>query len=158
MDCATINGTGSRTSAAMVFALRSSGAGGIVSRLEDKMAWQSVRHDPVSALAKTDQAVAQRIITLRRQRLTGQHIAIQTGVSSATVSRVLKRFRQRLNCLKRSREWACSRAYPSSQSRKEHLPYWTHMYNWHRPHSSLKSKIPISRLSFYGDNLLKLHI
>jgi NAD(P)-dependent dehydrogenase (short-subunit alcohol dehydrogenase family) len=78
------------------------GAGGIVSRLEDKMAWQSVRHDPVSALAKTDQAVAQRIITLRRQRLTGQHIAIQTGVSSAIVSHVLKRFRQRLNYLKRS--------------------------------------------------------
>jgi transposase len=40
---------------------------------------------------KTGQALAERIITLRRQRLTGKHIAIQTGVSPATVSRVLKR-------------------------------------------------------------------
>ncbi|EJT01292.1 insertion sequence transposase (plasmid) [Rhizobium sp. CCGE 510] len=28
---------------------------------------------------------------MRRQRLTGKHIAKQTGVSAATVSRVLKR-------------------------------------------------------------------
>ncbi|MBB3353315.1 orotate phosphoribosyltransferase-like protein [Rhizobium sp. BK049] len=40
---------------------------------------------------KTSQALAERIITLRRQRLTGKHIAIETGVSAATVSRVLKR-------------------------------------------------------------------
>src|SRR6476469_3288723 len=40
---------------------------------------------------QTGQALAERIITLRRQRLTGKHIAIQTGVSPATVSRVLKR-------------------------------------------------------------------
>lgn len=32
-----------------------------------------------------------RIITLRRQRWTGKHIARETGVSAATVSRVLKR-------------------------------------------------------------------
>lgn len=36
--------------------------------------------------------------------------------------------------------WAYARAYPSSQIRKAHLPNWTHMYNWHRPHSGLKSK------------------
>jgi transposase InsO family protein len=34
---------------------------------------------------------AGRIITLRRQRWTGKHIARETGVSPATVSRVLKR-------------------------------------------------------------------
>ena len=38
-----------------------------------------------------DQAVIDRIVALRRQRLTGQHIAMQVGVSPATVSRVLNR-------------------------------------------------------------------
>ncbi|RWK05688.1 MAG: LacI family DNA-binding transcriptional regulator, partial [Mesorhizobium sp.] len=35
--------------------------------------------------------VAERIVALRRQRLTGKHIAMEVGVSPATVSRVLKR-------------------------------------------------------------------
>ena len=39
----------------------------------------------------TPQAVIDRIETLRRQRLTGKAIAAETGVSPATVSRVLKR-------------------------------------------------------------------
>jgi transposase InsO family protein len=39
----------------------------------------------------TPPAVIERIEALRRQRLTGQAIAAQTGVSPATVSRVLKR-------------------------------------------------------------------
>lgn len=39
----------------------------------------------------TEQAVAGRIVTLRRQRVTGKHIAMEVGVSPATVSRVLKR-------------------------------------------------------------------
>lgn len=56
---------------------------------QDGMADRSSR--PCLSPAKTDQAVAKRIITLRRQRLTGKHIAMQTGVSPATVSRVLKR-------------------------------------------------------------------
>lgn len=37
------------------------------------------------------QADVDRIIELRRRRLTGKHIAVTVGVSSATVSRVLKR-------------------------------------------------------------------
>jgi len=36
-------------------------------------------------------AIAGRVIVLRRQRLTGKHIAKITAVSAATVSRVLKR-------------------------------------------------------------------
>jgi DNA invertase Pin-like site-specific DNA recombinase len=36
-------------------------------------------------------AIAERVIALRRQRLTGKHIAKITAVSAATVSRVLKR-------------------------------------------------------------------
>jgi transposase InsO family protein len=55
------------------------------------------------------------------------------------------------------REWAYARAYPSSEHRKDHLPKWTHMYNWHRPHGSLNSKTPISRLGLNRDNLLRLH-
>jgi transposase len=39
----------------------------------------------------TPQATIDRIETLRRQRLTGKAIAADTGVSPATVSRVLKR-------------------------------------------------------------------
>ncbi|ESY90201.1 hypothetical protein X738_30720 [Mesorhizobium sp. LNHC209A00] len=38
----------------------------------------------------TSQAVAERIVVLRRQRLTGKHIAV-VSVSPATVSRVLRR-------------------------------------------------------------------
>ncbi len=55
------------------------------------------------------------------------------------------------------REWAYARPYSSSENRKSHLPNWTHLYNWRRPHSSLKSKTPISRLVLNEDNLLRLH-
>jgi len=55
------------------------------------------------------------------------------------------------------REWAYARAYETSDQRAQHLPQWTHMYNWHRPHGSLKSKPPISILGITGDNLLRLH-
>jgi transposase len=46
---------------------------------------------PHAIARQTDQAQVQLIITLCRQHLTGQHIAMQTGLSAATVSRVLKR-------------------------------------------------------------------
>jgi transposase InsO family protein len=55
------------------------------------------------------------------------------------------------------REWAYTRAYDTSDQRKTHLPDWTHMYNWHRPHSSLNSNPPISRLDLPMDNLLRFH-
>ncbi|WP_455270691.1 IS481 family transposase [Rhizobium herbae] len=55
------------------------------------------------------------------------------------------------------REWAYARSYPSSEHRKAHLPNWTHIYNWHRPHGSLNSKTPIGRLGLNRDNLLRLH-
>jgi transposase InsO family protein len=56
------------------------------------------------------------------------------------------------------REWAYAIAYPTSDHRAAELPVWLHRYNWHRPHSSLKSNTPISRLGKTGDNLLRLHI
>ena len=55
------------------------------------------------------------------------------------------------------REWAYAMAYPSSDRRAQELPVWLHRYNWHRPHGSLKSKPPISRLAHNQDNLLRLH-
>jgi len=56
------------------------------------------------------------------------------------------------------REWAYAVAYPTSDSRAAQLPVWLHRYNWHRPHGSLKSLTPISRLGWTEDNLLRLHI
>ena len=55
------------------------------------------------------------------------------------------------------REWAYAVAYPNSDHRAAELPVWLHRYNWHRPHGSLKSKTPISRLGRTEDNLLTLH-
>jgi transposase InsO family protein len=55
------------------------------------------------------------------------------------------------------REWAYAVAYPNSDQRAAELPVWLLRYNWHRPHGSLKSKTPISRLGQTGDNLLRLH-
>jgi transposase InsO family protein len=56
------------------------------------------------------------------------------------------------------REWAYARAYPTSEHRKQALDPWLHNYNWHRPHGSLQSRPPISRLAQPMNNLLKLHI
>lgn len=55
------------------------------------------------------------------------------------------------------REWAYAQAYPNSDRRAAELPIWLHRYNWHRPHGSLKSKPPISRLALAENNLLRLH-
>jgi transposase InsO family protein len=56
------------------------------------------------------------------------------------------------------REWAYARAYPTSEHRKQALIPWLHNYNWHRPHGSLQSMPPISRLNQPMNNLLRLHI
>lgn len=55
------------------------------------------------------------------------------------------------------REWAYARAYETSVQRATELPYWIHRYNWHRPHSAIGAKPPISRLGLAGNNLLRLH-
>ena len=55
------------------------------------------------------------------------------------------------------REWAYARAYQTSQQRAAELPLWLHRYNWHRPHGSIGSKPPISRIPLTEDNLLRLH-
>lgn len=56
------------------------------------------------------------------------------------------------------REWAYARAYATSDQRAAELPLWMYRYNWHRPHGSIGSKPPISRLGLTGNNLLRLHI
>jgi len=55
------------------------------------------------------------------------------------------------------REWAYARAYLNSDQRASELPIWLHRYDWHRPHASLKAKVPISRLGLTEDNVLRLH-
>jgi transposase InsO family protein len=55
------------------------------------------------------------------------------------------------------REWAYARPYPTSEHRKQALQPWLHNYNWHRPHGSLQSMPPISRLGQPMNNLLRLH-
>ena len=55
------------------------------------------------------------------------------------------------------REWAYARAYDTSDQRAAELPRWLHSYNWHRPHGSIGSKPPISRIGLTGNNLLRLH-
>jgi len=55
------------------------------------------------------------------------------------------------------REWAYARAYNTSADRAAELPRWLHRYNWHRPHGSIGSMPPISRLGLAGNNLLRLH-
>ena len=55
------------------------------------------------------------------------------------------------------REWAYGRTYRHSRERSAYLPEWLHRYNWHRPHSALAGRPPISRLRIDADNLLRLH-
>ena len=55
------------------------------------------------------------------------------------------------------REWAYACAYNTSDERAAELPNWLHRYNWHRPHGSIGSKPPISRLGLYENNVLTLH-
>jgi len=55
------------------------------------------------------------------------------------------------------REWAYAKPYPTSEHRKQALEPWLHNYNWHRPHGSLQSRPPISRLAQPMNNLMRLH-
>jgi len=55
------------------------------------------------------------------------------------------------------REWAYARAYDTSRQPAAELPYWMHRYNWHRPHGSIGSVPPITRLGLSRNNLLRLH-
>ncbi|MGB7755527.1 MAG: IS481 family transposase, partial [Salinisphaera sp.] len=41
--------------------------------------------------------------------------------------------------------------------RAARLPFWLHDYNWHRPHTSLHHRPPISRLRLPVNNVVGLH-
>lgn len=56
------------------------------------------------------------------------------------------------------REWAYGWTYQNSAHRIDALSSWQHHYNWHRPHSGIGGKAPISRLPNSGNNLLTVHI
>ena len=56
------------------------------------------------------------------------------------------------------REWAYARLYQNSAHRLRHLAPWIHQYNWHRPHTALNQKPPITRSGFDVNNLLTHHI
>jgi len=55
------------------------------------------------------------------------------------------------------REWAYARPYVSSAQREAALQPFLHRYNWHRPHSALNRKPPMSRIPAVS-NLLELNI
>ena len=55
------------------------------------------------------------------------------------------------------REWAYAKPYETSGLRAEELPRWLHRYNYHRPHSAIDDKPPISRIPQTGNNLLRVH-
>jgi transposase InsO family protein len=55
-------------------------------------------------------------------------------------------------------EWAYARRYENSQQRRDELLPWTHQYNWHRPHTAIDRKPPISRSGLNVNNLLIHHI
>lgn len=53
-------------------------------------------------------------------------------------------------------EWAYARVYGDSGERRAALASWLHHYNWHRPHTSLGSRPPITRVVPAHD-LVRLH-
>jgi transposase InsO family protein len=55
------------------------------------------------------------------------------------------------------REWAYARLYQNSADRLRHLAPWIHQYNWHRPHTALNQKPPITRSGLDVNNLLTHH-
>lgn len=93
MALAVISGQLSKAQAARVFGVSVK----IVSRwtgrfrADGRDGMQDRSSRPKLIPTQTAEALAERIITHRRQRLCGRHIAELTGVSPATVSRVLRR-------------------------------------------------------------------
>lgn len=93
MALSVIQGRCSKAQASRSYGVSAKIVGRWVERFEAEgragMADRSSR--PKMMPGMTGQVVAERIVALRRQRWTGRHIALEVGVSPATVSRVLKR-------------------------------------------------------------------
>ena len=54
-------------------------------------------------------------------------------------------------------EWAYARVYGDSAERRAALAHWLHYYNWHRPHTSIGGRPPVTRIVAAHD-LVRLHI
>ena len=54
-------------------------------------------------------------------------------------------------------EWAYVRLYRHSEERAQALAHWLHHYNWHRPHTAVGGRPPITRVVSSADNLVRLH-
>jgi transposase InsO family protein len=54
-------------------------------------------------------------------------------------------------------EWAYARVYQHSDERRAAVLPWLHHYNWHRRHTSLDGRPPITRV-LAADNLVRFHI
>ena len=93
MAVSVIAGQFSRAEAARVFGVSAKIVARWTARFraEGREGMRDRSSRPKMIPTQTAEALAGRIITLRRQRLCGRHIAQQTGVSPATVSRVLRR-------------------------------------------------------------------
>jgi transposase InsO family protein len=53
-------------------------------------------------------------------------------------------------------EWAYARLYAHSAERRAALAAWLHHYNWHRPHTSVDGRPPITRV-IPAHDLVRLH-
>jgi transposase InsO family protein len=53
-------------------------------------------------------------------------------------------------------EWAYGRVYRDSAERRTALAAWLHHYNWHRPHTSVDGRPPITRV-LRAHDLVRLH-
>ena len=53
------------------------------------------------------------------------------------------------------KEWAYAFMYPSSEHRKNELPFWLDHYNFFRPHSAIENQPPASRLGLEVNNVVR---
>jgi transposase InsO family protein len=90
----------------------------------------------------------------RRFRATCQHLGVRhlftrpyTPRTNGKVERFIKTALL---------EWAYARVYRHSDDRRQALQPWLHHYNWHRPHTSLGGRPPITRV-LTAENLVRLH-
>ncbi len=132
----------------------------------------------VKANERKESAVSFLLSALRHYRRLGVRIqAVMTDNAPMFRSRTFRRLLKRLGIRHRLtppytprvngkverfirtllNEWAYAHAYPSSEARNAHLPEWLHYYNWHRPHTSLGNRAPISRLGLSVNNVVRLH-
>jgi integrase-like protein/transposase IS481 family protein len=144
------------------------------SALMTARAWPTSRSCPMSAASPWSAFLRRALTWFARRGVAGERILTDNG--SAYRSRLLAAVCRACHLAQRFtrpytprtngkaerfiqtllREWAYRIAYPSSAQRTAVLARWLHYYNWHRRHSALHGRPPISRV-LSQDNLLSLH-